>query len=66
MLRTGDKAIEEGDSGSLVFDDIGGVLGMIFGGSGHYDLGYFTATRDLLADIQLITGLKDVRLCGEE
>ncbi|KAL5342149.1 hypothetical protein BJX70DRAFT_386274 [Aspergillus crustosus] len=50
MLWLGQLAIQDGDSGSLVFSHDGA------------DVGYFTATRDLLADIKHITGVKEVRL----
>lgn len=66
VVPTTKSIAAEGDSGSLVFDIAGKVLGMIFGGTGLHDVGYFTATKDLLADIELITGLKNVRLCGQE
>ncbi|KAL2866228.1 uncharacterized protein BJX67DRAFT_372669 [Aspergillus lucknowensis] len=35
---------------------------MLFGGAGCQDLGYFTATRDLHADTQDITGVTRIRL----
>ncbi|KAL4786918.1 hypothetical protein BJX76DRAFT_354731 [Aspergillus varians] len=62
VVRSGHTVAQEGDSSSLVFNNNGFVLGMIFGGNGSYDLGYFTSTRDLLADIKNITGANDVRL----
>ncbi|KAL4915992.1 hypothetical protein BDW62DRAFT_218972 [Aspergillus aurantiobrunneus] len=54
--------VQGGDSGSLVFGASGFVVGMIFGGAGSEDTGYFTATRDLVPDIQRITGASEVRL----
>ncbi|KAL3476119.1 hypothetical protein BJX99DRAFT_258822 [Aspergillus californicus] len=62
MLWPGHLVTQEGDSGSLAFDSDGVVLGMLFGGMGTHDVGYFTATRDLLADIEHITGAKEIRL----
>lgn len=61
-IRGGDPIVDSGDSGSLVFDSIGVVLGMIFGGNGQCNLGYFTATRDLLSDIKHITGVQEIRI----
>lgn len=58
----GIKDGDPGDSGSLVFDEVGVVLGMIFGENGKGNLGYFTATRDLIADIKRITGVQEIRL----
>lgn len=54
--------LELGDSGSLLFDATGDVLGMLFGASYKGDISYFTATADLLQDIKSITGALEVRL----
>ncbi|KAL2830833.1 hypothetical protein BDW59DRAFT_158273 [Aspergillus cavernicola] len=62
VIQPGHTVVKEGDSGSLIFASNGLVLGMIFGGSGNNDLGYFTPTRDLLVDIKYVTGAKDIRL----
>lgn len=61
-IKGGNPVVDPGDSGSLVFDEVGVVLGMIFGGNDKGNLGYFTATRDLIADIKRITGVKEIRL----
>lgn len=58
----GDRVVESGDSGSLVFNKSGFVLGIIFGGNSDENLGYFTATRDLIADIKHITGVQEIRI----
>ncbi|KAL4925541.1 uncharacterized protein BDV17DRAFT_300296 [Aspergillus undulatus] len=62
ISHPGHRVVEEGDSRSLVFSANGVVLGMISSGNGSNDLGYFTATKDLLTDIKNITRAKDVRL----
>lgn len=63
-IKGGFPVVDSGDSGSLVFDEVGVVLGMIFGGDGKSNFGYFTATRDLLSDIKHITGVQEIRLHG--
>ncbi|KAL4912364.1 hypothetical protein BDW62DRAFT_24456 [Aspergillus aurantiobrunneus] len=61
----GKYIINKGDSGSFVFTTTGYVVGMLFGGANSGDIGYFTCTRDLLDDIRLITGAKQVRILGD-
>lgn len=54
-----------GDSGSLLFNDSGDVLGILFGASERGDIAYFTATRDLLQFIRSITGVLEIRMKQE-
>lgn len=54
--------LELGDSGSLLFNVSGDVLGILFGASEKGDIAYFTATGDLLQDIRSITGALEVRM----
>lgn len=44
------------ESGSFIYKYTGCIKGMIFGGSGGGDLGYFTTMEDILDDIEHITG----------
>lgn len=53
-----------GDSGALVFDLSGCVVGLLFGGSFAGDVGYFTHILDLVEHIKMVTGVVDVRLRG--
>ena len=64
LIRQGTHVVAQGDSGSLVFDKTGSVLGIIFGGNGTENIGYFTATRDLISDIKHITGAQEIRIHG--
>lgn len=54
--------VERGDSGSLVFDDTGAVVGMCSGGTDTGDVLYFTHIGDVLESIQEVTGVHDIRL----
>lgn len=51
--------IKSGDSGCLAFCLGGTVSGLFFGGSNDGRIGYFTSTRDLLADIRMVTGVAE-------
>ncbi|PLB55584.1 hypothetical protein P170DRAFT_470996 [Aspergillus steynii IBT 23096] len=63
QLRPGELPLEDrGDSGSLVFDPTGIVLGMCFGGTETGDLLYFTHIGDVLESIREVTGVRDIRL----
>lgn len=59
---TGNPFSDRGDSGSLVFDRIGGVVGLIFGGHRQSPITFFTHFVDLFEDIKASTGAKDVRI----
>ncbi|CAL5867205.1 uncharacterized protein PFLUO_LOCUS1418 [Penicillium psychrofluorescens] len=54
--------VEQGDSGSLVFNRLGAVVGMCFGGTYYGDAGFFTHAVDLIESIQEVTGVREVRL----
>lgn len=58
--------VEEGDSGSLICDLAGTVVGMCFGGSHAGDILYFTHIADLIQNIREVTGVSEIRLqtCG--
>ncbi|PKY07427.1 hypothetical protein P168DRAFT_302357 [Aspergillus campestris IBT 28561] len=60
----GRYVVAAGDSGSLVFDHIGFVVGLLVGGSFTGDVGYFTHISDLVEHIKMVTGAVDVRLRG--
>ncbi|KAL2852085.1 hypothetical protein BJY01DRAFT_244698 [Aspergillus pseudoustus] len=60
----GDIFLFPGDSGSLVFNMDGEVVGMLFGGTWCGGVAYFTSTKDLLHDIRKLTGLKDIHIVG--
>ncbi|KAL4908844.1 hypothetical protein BDW74DRAFT_165573 [Aspergillus multicolor] len=62
IVRPGRVVVKAGDAGSLIFDRTGAVMGMLFGGAGTNEIGYFTAARDLLEDIKRITGVHGIRL----
>lgn len=51
-----------GDSGSFIFDDQGGVVGLLYGGSDRNDTAYFTHILDIIEDVKAITGAADVRI----
>lgn len=51
-----------GDSGSFIFDDDGGVVGLLYGGSERNDVAYFTHIHDFFEDVKAITGAVDVRI----
>ena len=55
----------EGDSGSLVFNQNGHVVGMIIGGAEWGDYTYMTHIDDLFADIKAATGATMVRIQGD-
>lgn len=55
-----------GDSGSMVFDRDGYVVGMCFEGNAHGDTAYFMRWEDLWEDILLKSGAKDIRFLGDE
>lgn len=51
-----------GDSGSLVFNRRGEVLGLLFAGSEQRPISYFTHVTNLFADIKKVTCATDVRI----
>ncbi|PYI19866.1 hypothetical protein BO99DRAFT_131321 [Aspergillus violaceofuscus CBS 115571] len=55
-----------GDSGSMVFDGGGYVVGMCFEGNAHGDTAYFMYWEDLWEDILKKSGAKDIRFLGDE
>ncbi|KAK1142576.1 hypothetical protein N8T08_007552 [Aspergillus melleus] len=59
---TGNPFSDIGDSGALVFDRIGGVVGLIFRGHRQSPIIFFTHFIDLFEDIKASTGAKDVRI----
>ncbi|KAL4779658.1 hypothetical protein BJX76DRAFT_365088 [Aspergillus varians] len=65
VVPQGGSFLAEGDSGSLLFNFTGTVMGMFFGGSNTGDIGYFTSTQDLLEDIKRITGATEIRILGD-
>lgn len=62
VTRPSGAFLEPGDSGSLLFNTVGDVLGILFGASEKGDIAYFTATCDLLQDIRNITGALEIRM----
>ncbi|KAL3459404.1 hypothetical protein BJX64DRAFT_291231 [Aspergillus heterothallicus] len=66
FIRQTRSYMQTRDSGSIVFDMIAGVVGVVFGASASHDVVYFMGTVDLLADIERVTGTKDVKFLGEE
>ncbi|OJJ44552.1 hypothetical protein ASPZODRAFT_134633 [Penicilliopsis zonata CBS 506.65] len=60
---TGDFS-EPGDSGSIVLDGAGRVVGLLFGGCQNKTASYFTHVRDLVKDIREVTGASGVRIMG--
>ncbi|RAH44293.1 uncharacterized protein BO95DRAFT_465198 [Aspergillus brunneoviolaceus CBS 621.78] len=55
-----------GDSGSMVFDRDGYVVGMCFEGNAHGDTAYFMRWEDLWEDILRKSGAKNIRFLGDE
>ena len=51
-----------GDSGSFIFENSGGVVGLLFGASERKDTAYFTHITDLFDDIKEVTGAIEVRI----
>ncbi|KAI9370390.1 hypothetical protein BJX61DRAFT_515745 [Aspergillus egyptiacus] len=62
--RPTDLIAQPGDSGALVFNLIGGVVGLLFGVAGDGERGLFTHSRDLLESMREVTGVKEIRLRG--
>lgn len=59
--------VASGDSGSLIFDELGNVHGMLFGGNDVGTLAYFTHITDLVADIKrALPGVVEIRLLEPE
>ncbi|KAL2820228.1 hypothetical protein BDW59DRAFT_150909 [Aspergillus cavernicola] len=56
----------EGDTGCLIFNKGGDVVGLLFAGSNSNDRGFFTHSVDLVADIKAATGASEVRLLGDD
>ncbi|KAJ9208251.1 hypothetical protein DTO021D3_1049 [Paecilomyces variotii] len=63
--RHGDWFSQEGDSGALIFDNRGDVVGMLFGGNMLRSISYFTHIVDLFNDIKKMTGATKVRIFGD-
>ncbi|KAJ9289366.1 hypothetical protein DTO021C3_3192 [Paecilomyces variotii] len=63
--RHGDWFSQEGDSGALIFNNHGGVVGMLFGGNMLRSISYFTHIVDLFNDIKKMTGATKVRIFGD-
>jgi len=47
-----------GDSGSWIFDDVGNLCGLLWGGVTAANVGYFTPIEFVIADIEKYTGKK--------
>lgn len=60
--RNGNPFSKEGDSGALIFDNDGGVIGLLFGGCPRKHTSYFTPIESVFADIKKVTGAMDVRI----
>lgn len=65
VTKPSEAFLELGDSGSLLFNTSGDVLGILFGASEQGDIAYFTPTQDLLQDIRSITGVLEIRMKQE-
>lgn len=50
-----------GDSGSFVFDNLGGVVGMLLAGFEVKKTAYFTPLKNIFRDIEVI-GAEEVRI----
>ena len=66
MVGISQNFSEKGDSGSFVLNNVGRVVGLLFGGCGVKNVSYFTHAKDLIADIKEVTGAKAVRLVGSD
>ncbi|PLB45993.1 hypothetical protein P170DRAFT_512592 [Aspergillus steynii IBT 23096] len=65
--NTRQAIMTSGDAGALVYDIIGTVHGMCFGGNFIGDHAYFTHAADLMSDItRTVPGLPEIRLLGAE
>ncbi|RAL03301.1 uncharacterized protein BO80DRAFT_442977 [Aspergillus ibericus CBS 121593] len=53
---------QEGDSGSLIYNDDLEVVGLLFAGNERSQLTYFTHIEDVFHDIKAMTGTVDVRV----
>ena len=51
-----------GDSGALVFNVFGQVVGLLFGGAEQHSRSYFTHVDDLFGDIKEKVGATDIRI----
>ena len=57
---------EGGDSGSLVLNNAGYVVGLLLRGSGAKNVTYFTYSVELISDIKQATGATAVRMMGSD
>lgn len=57
---------DKGDSGSLVLNNAGQVVGLLVGGCAMKNTSYFTHAADLIADIKEVTGAKSVKPMGSD
>ncbi|KAJ9604796.1 hypothetical protein H2200_010911 [Cladophialophora chaetospira] len=55
---------QEGDSGAVVFDRNGQIVGLFVMGSNNLNMGYLTSTVELERDIRMVTGAKQVKVHG--
>lgn len=53
---------EPGDSGSLVFNSGGDVVGILVAGGMRVNVAYFQHIKDVFEDIKDVTGAMDIRL----
>jgi hypothetical protein len=53
---------ESGDSGTFVFNQIGGVVGLLWGGAERSDTAYVTPIEAIFDDIKEVTGALEVRI----
>ncbi|KAJ5085283.1 hypothetical protein N7532_010054 [Penicillium argentinense] len=59
--KDGKNFCEKGDSGALVYEESGNVVGMFFGATERMNVGYFSLISDIFNDIKTITGACEVR-----
>lgn len=60
--RQGKEFSRPGDSGGLILDGTGAMVGLLLGGNSLTNVTHFSAVGELFADIKAATGAIDVRL----
>ena len=60
----GQAFCKRGDSGSVVFNGEGRMVGLLVAGTEAFEVGFFTPQRELLEDIKAMTGAKTIHLVG--
>lgn len=55
---------DPGDSGTFVFTELGGVIGLLWGGAERSTTGYVTPIEAIFDDIKRVTGAVEVRIAN--